>query len=120
MTATPLTGTFCDKCIAESSDQTPGDVNTYNGIGRKFYGSKSPCAQCGSVIRTLWWTLIDVPIIPLGSYRYKKGSETIQSSRFWARRTATQWDQVFKTWIVGIVLAAAAIGAVFWWESRKK
>ena len=76
-----------------------------NGIGRKFYGSADPCAKCGSVIRTLWWTFIDMPVIPLGSYRYKTiADDSVRMSRFWARKTGMRWDQVLKTWAVGLAV----------------
>jgi hypothetical protein len=29
-------GIFCEHCIAETADETPGDVSTLNGIGRQF------------------------------------------------------------------------------------
>ncbi|HUR00860.1 MAG TPA: hypothetical protein VM166_15530 [Gemmatimonadaceae bacterium] len=112
---------FCASCIAESSVDTPGDVNTYNGIGRKFYGGKAPCATCGSVLRTLWWTLIDIPVVPLGTYRYKTIAEDgIQMKRFWARKTRTHWDQVVKTWLVGWLIAAAALAAIGIYKSRSQ
>ncbi len=111
---------FCEECIAESTDQTPGDVSTTNGVGRKFYGGAKPCPTCGSVIRTLWWTCVDVPIIPRGSYRYKTIKEdTIHMSRFWTRRTETQWSQILKTWLVGLVAVAAIAVAICIYESLK-
>lgn len=39
-------GIFCEHCIAETTDETPGDVSTLNGIGRQFYGSAAPCPEC--------------------------------------------------------------------------
>ena len=38
-------GIFCEHCIAETTDETPGDVSTLNGIGRQFYGSAAPCPE---------------------------------------------------------------------------
>ena len=117
----PVLKGFCEKCIAESNDKTPGDVSTVNGFGRKFYGSAKPCSVCGSVIRTLWWTAVDLPVIPLGSYRYKTiVDDDIGMSRFWARRTSLQWNQVIKTWIVGFLAAAGIFAAIYlykFWKS---
>jgi hypothetical protein len=101
---------FCATCIAASTDKTPGDVSTMNGIGRQFYGSAQPCPECASVIRTLWFTLIEMPLIPLGSYRYKTASEAGMRARFWCRKLpGLHWSQVWKTWLIGILLAAAVI-----------
>ena len=104
---------FCEDCKAESTEQTPGDVSATNGFGRKFYGSAAPCPKCGSVVRTLWWTVIDIPLIPRGSYRYKTVSENeIGMFRFWARRTRTNWGQIFKTWLFGFIAVVVVIAAV--------
>src|ERR1700733_1786299 len=101
---------FCDHCVAESTDKTPGDVSTLNGIGRKFYGSAAPCPECASVIRTLWWTLVELPVVPLGSYRYKTSEESGTRARFWCRKLpARHWPQIFKTWALGLA-AAIVIG----------
>jgi len=111
---------FCENCLAESSDETPGDVSATNGFGRKFYGAAAPCTKCGSVVRTLWWTAIDIPLIPRGSYRYKTVSDNeIGMSRFWARRTQIRWGQIFKTWLFGIIAAAAIIAAVAIYQAWK-
>jgi hypothetical protein len=109
---------FCAHCIGESTDKTPGDVSTLNGIGRQFYGSGKPCPECASVVRTLWWTLVSLPVIPLGSYRYKTSSEGTgalgRRARFWCRQLPSRhWPQVWKTWAIGIV-AAIAIGIGFY------
>ncbi len=111
---------FCEHCMAESTEDTPGDVSTVNGVGRKFYGGAKPCPNCGSVIRTLWWTLVDVPIIPRGSYRYKTITDNeIGMSRFWTRRTKTQWDQILKTWTVGLLAVVGIVSAIVIYQHFK-
>lgn len=119
---------FCDQCISESSPQSPGQVNVHDGIGRKFYGRDAACSTCGSVVRTLWWVLIDIPVVPLGSYRYKTAGDEehagffVQrtSQSFLARRTGTNWGQVAKTWAVGWAVAAAAIPAYVFIQSLRQ
>ena len=59
---------FCAECTAQSTDRTPKKISTTNGIGRKFYGSADRCSQCGSVVRTLWFTIAYVPLIPLAHF----------------------------------------------------
>jgi hypothetical protein len=119
VTATPISGDFCERCRAESSDESPGSISTINGVGRKFYGNKTPCPECGSAVRTLWYTFADIPLFPKGSYRYIPAEKGFMSSKFWARRTRTHWDQVFKIWIVGIIVAVALFAAIIWWDKRK-
>lgn len=117
---TPMTNAFCAACISASSDESPGDVNTNNGIGRKFYGGADRCPTCGSVARTLWFVVADVPLLPRGTYRYKNVSDEthegffVQSTSrgFIARRTATNWAQVASTWLIGIGLAVVFVFVV--------
>jgi hypothetical protein len=105
---------FCEHCVAETTDRTPGDVSTINGIGRKFYGSAAPCPECASVIRTLWWTVVEVPIVPLASYRYKTSEEGVSRSRFWCRELpARHWEQIWKTWAIGLVAGVAAVIGIY-------
>jgi len=111
---------FCEQCLAASTEKTPGDVSTMNGVGRKFYGAANPCVTCGSVIRTLWGTFIDIPLIPLGSYRYKTASEESgMSVRFWCRKTKWHGPQIIKTWAIGWVIGAAIFTAIWYFSLRK-
>ncbi len=97
---------FCAHCVAETNDKTPGNVSTLNGFGRKFYGGAQPCLECSSVIRTLWWCVVDLPIIPLGSYRYKTAREGVMREQYWSRKLPRRhWPQVWKTWILGLASA---------------
>jgi hypothetical protein len=111
---------FCAKCTAESTEQTPGNISTINGIGRKFYGSAEPCPTCGSTVRTLWWTLVELPMIPLGSYRYQLRNASVSRSQFWARKTQMRWGQVLKTWIVGLAIGAIVITAIVMYDLHKQ
>jgi hypothetical protein len=108
---------FCAHCIAESSDKTPGDVSTMNGTGRKFYGRAAACAECGSVVRTLWWAFFHFPVIPLGSYRFKTASEDHAfKSRFWCRKlSGRNWPQILQTWGLAVAaVVAIAVGFTAW------
>lgn len=116
------TSRFCEACVHDSSDQSPGDVRTNNGVGRMFYGRADKCDTCGSVVRTLWRVVADIPLVPVASYRYKDvGPEEhsgffVQSTSrgFFARRTRTHWNQVLTTWLVGLA-GATALAFVIWW-----
>jgi hypothetical protein len=112
---------FCARCVSETSDKTPGDVSTINGVGRMFYGSAAACPECASVIRTLWWTFTSIPLLPLGSYRYKTAQESGVRARFWCRKLPSpHWPQVLKTWVLGLAAAVAVGFAVYFWEQRKR
>jgi hypothetical protein len=107
-------GVFCTQCVAETTDDTPGDVSTLNGIGRQFYGSAAPCPECASVIRTLWWTLVSLPVVPLASYRYKTSEEHGTRARFWCRKLpARHWNQIIKTWVIGVAAAIAVFIGIY-------
>lgn len=115
----PQKALFCEKCTSISTPDTPGDISTINGVGRMFYGGADPCEACGSVTRTLWLTFGQIPLVPLGSYRYKTSEESVNRSRFWCRKTSMHWPQVFKTWIIGLLSGAAIITAVVFWDRYK-
>jgi hypothetical protein len=113
-------GIFCEHCIAETTDETPGDISTLNGIGRQFYGSAAPCPECASVIRTLWWTLVSLPVVPLASYRYKTSEEHGTRARFWCRKLpARHWNQIFKTWVIGVAAAIAIFIGIYVYHQYK-
>ncbi|MBE7465783.1 MAG: serine/threonine protein kinase [Planctomycetes bacterium] len=112
---------FCERCIEQSQEQSPGSISTTNGVGRKFYGAADTCPDCGAVVRTLWFALIDFPLIPLGSYRYKPiGEEGMRSVQFLARRTALRWEQVFATWFIGLLVAGVIGLAVYIYQTYYK
>lgn len=114
--------TFCSDCVGRSRNESPRDVSTNNGIGRKFYGSADKCGRCGSVVRTLWFVIADVPLIPRGSFRYLPvGGEKLDgffvqttSQSFLARRTQSNWNQIGFTWFVGLLglVAFALVSAL--------
>lgn len=61
---------FC-ACDAATTPQVAGSTYTMNGIGTHLYGSKNPCAECGSTIQTKFFVVLFIPLIPLGKYRTK-------------------------------------------------
>jgi len=112
---------FCAACVAASTNKTAGSISTLNGIGRQFYGKEEPCGQCGSSVRTLWWTLVHLPLIPLGSYRFLQTEGNFMKSRFLSRKLdAMRWGQVFRTWIIGWLAGAAVVTAIILWDQYKK
>jgi hypothetical protein len=111
---------FCVHCVSETTDDTPGNISgKANIMGRIFYGSAEPCTECASVIRTLWWTVANIPVVPLGSYRYKIAKEGTFRTQFWCRKLpALRWGQVWKTWAIGLVLGVAGLIAIYYWKIK--
>lgn len=62
---------FCQWCDAATTPISAGSTFTMNGIGTTMYGSKSPCAKCGSIIKRKWLVVFFIPLIPIGTYRFK-------------------------------------------------
>jgi hypothetical protein len=106
---------FCDRCRAESSDASTGSIATMNGVGRTLYGGADRCAACGSVVRTLWWVIFMVPIVPRGSYRCLAVGDIYGSEHFLSRRTAWRWGQVLGQWAIGLGLGAALFAILRAW-----
>jgi hypothetical protein len=70
------------------------------------------------VIRTLWWTVVEVPVVPLASYRYKTSEEGVSRSRFWCRKLpARHWAQIWKTWAIGLVAAVAVTIGIYLYDN---
>lgn len=104
---------FCKECYAESSWESPGNIRTLNGSGRMFYGRARECKACRSAVSVLWGVFCFVPVIPLGSYRYRRvgdASLTGFGGKFIARRTRTRVGQVLTHY--GAVLAVCALFVV--------
>jgi hypothetical protein len=120
-TPVPALKTFCAACVAATNDKTPGSISTMNGIGRQFYGEEDVCAQCGSSVCTLWFTLVHLPLVPLGSYRFLQTEGNFMKSRFLSRKLgAMRWGQVMRTWVIGWIAGAALITAIALWDQYKR
>jgi len=74
--------TFCKKCTFETTPQGSGDLHTINGIGTRFVGSADKCAECASVVRRVWITVLFLPMVPLRRYRVMQ----ISPQQFLSRR----------------------------------
>jgi hypothetical protein len=74
---------FCARCQAQSDGRSSaGDMSRFNGIGRTFGKASERCPQCRSVVRRVWFTVLYVPLIPLGKYRVLHASP----QQFWSQR----------------------------------
>lgn len=87
---------FCEKCLAETTEEQTGDLRMFNGIGTGlgFFSKKnSKCPDCGSIIKRKWF-FIGVPIVPHDQYRIidltHKHGLTTQEKTFLARKLKNQ------------------------------
>lgn len=105
---------FCACCTAASSKPGAPSVSTNQGIGRTFYGSAGPCEDCGSVIRTLWWVFLLLPVIPAGSFRViafeEEAADGTSVTAFVSRRVPFQWIHLLK----GCGASLAAVAFLLW------
>jgi hypothetical protein len=72
---------FCSRCLAETTDESPGNVTTVNlFFGTRLIGIGDPCTTCGSIVQGKYFCLL-LPIVFLGRYRikYLKGEGTLHS-----------------------------------------
>jgi hypothetical protein len=109
---------FCAGCLSESTAEPAGDVSDTGAVGRKLYGAAEPCLRCGAVVATLWWVLVEIPLIPRGSYRYKIVRDDPHPPRLLSRRTHTRWAQLLTQWVLGLCLAGALLAAFYYWGTR--
>jgi hypothetical protein len=81
---------------------------TLNRVGTKYYG-KRDLGEDGSFVTTEWFVMIDIPIIPLGSFRVlPTGSSMnlffIKSRDYRVQRVPLNWRQVINVYLVAIAL----------------
>lgn len=58
---------FCAPCTAASEAWRAAEVT--GPMGRRFYGHRDVCENCGSSVRTLYHTVLWVPVSKVGRYR---------------------------------------------------
>lgn len=79
---------WCARCLAETTDEGPGDVGTFNGTGTTLRDKSGiqPCPECGSRVARVWYKLMLIPIVPLGWYRVHWLLRDMGFGKFKARR----------------------------------
>ncbi|MFN8011452.1 MAG: hypothetical protein U0P81_08600 [Holophagaceae bacterium] len=89
-------------------------MSTNQGIGRTLYGSAQPCETCGSVLKTLWWVFLLLPVVPLGSYRVITFEEEVEDGEsvtaFASRRAPFHWPHLLK----GCGTSLAVLAFLLW------
>jgi hypothetical protein len=99
------------------------------GTGYYFYGKhylNEDDKTADIQLRTKWFALGGIPLVPLASYRFK----CEQKSFGWLRwnteqrilnRVALNWDQIFLTWLKSILFGVTVLGAtiLYYWLRQK-
>ena len=65
------TDDFCEKCLAESSDESSGSIKEGTLWGKEFMGNEDYCKECGAYTTILWKVILHIPYKAVGTYRYK-------------------------------------------------
>jgi len=81
---------FCQECVAETTNETPGDTATFNGVGIRLYGNAAKCPTCYSVIKRKWFCIVFIPIFPLRKFRIKP----VTIKRYLGRRLPDEMVQI--------------------------
>jgi hypothetical protein len=93
---------LCNLCSFESIDKVAPVTYRINGIGTTWLGSNSICPRCGSSIRTHWFTVFWIPVVPLGKYRllqlteqtyYGRKLSTLPKDKPWWNNTMSKLNK---------------------------
>ena len=78
---------FCPACIRETTDSSPGNLDSFNGwgFGLKQDRAIPPCPTCGSVGARVWLMAFFIRLIPMGRYRVLYKRKGFPESTFLAR-----------------------------------
>jgi tetratricopeptide (TPR) repeat protein len=93
----------------------PPSLQTVNGIGSMAYGARDHDAETGTYVKTLWFTFVFIPLIPLAAYRV-------------ADAPGGGWYFIGKVplmrglflWPLSLVVIAAGLIGYFSWSSYTK
>jgi hypothetical protein len=89
----------------------------YRGLGMQFFGRahlNEADERAGIQVRTKWFTISGIPLIPVASYRFRcagvsgkrRGADLSHSV---IDRVPLHWTQVFATWMKSLILLIGGI-----------
>lgn len=113
---------FCDKCRAESTDESSGSIR--EGLfGHEFKGEARECQDCRSHVTVLWRVFAGFPVKVVGCYRYKMTGAHFGGLDFISRRVPDDDALIRKTRLMGFLFMGAIIAAIaayhFWKTSGR-
>src|SRR5437870_1680365 len=78
---------FCWECREATTSESPGNTFLLNAIGTRLCFSRDRCPKCHSIVQLKAFTILFVPIAPLGWYRVLHSPRgNFMSSRYVGRR----------------------------------
>jgi hypothetical protein len=95
-----------DKLREEVTERGGG----YRELGLQFFGERylSEADKNANIqVRTKWFTIGGIPLIPIGSYRFKCISNS--GKRSVIDRVSLDWVQVFQTWTKTAIMLSGAV-----------
>jgi hypothetical protein len=102
-----------------------GGNTGYYFYGRHYLNEADKAADIQ--LRTKWFVLASLPLIPLASYRLKCKQKSFGWFRWYAEqqivnRVALNWNQIFLTWIKTFLVIAVFVAAtiLYLWVTNKR
>jgi hypothetical protein len=102
----------------------------YRSLGLQFFGGRylnEADRRANIQVRTKWFTMSGIPLIPIASYRFKctgiSGESTHASEHRVIDRVSLDWPQVFITWIKTAILFVGAgllIVGISWYMDHRR
>jgi hypothetical protein len=94
-------------------------------FGRRYLSEEDRKANIQ--VRTKWFALGGIPIVPIASYRFQCSDARLWSSRDGKRRVIDRvplnWTQVLLTWLkmaIILVLVILLVAGIIWYQNRGK
>ncbi len=86
-------------------------MQTINGIGTSAYGSRDFDPETGTYVKTLWVTVVFIPIVPLAAYRVADAP-----NGGWYFLGKVPVSGAAKSWALFLLLAVLGVSGYFWWD----
>jgi hypothetical protein len=91
----------------------PPTLQTVNGVGTTAYGSRDYDPETGTYVKTVWITLLFVPVLPLGAYRVADAP-----GGGWYFLGKVPVSGPAKAWGWGLVVSALSVAGYFAWHAH--
>ena len=86
---------FCPKCVSETTDETTGNLETFNLTGTTIHGIRDNCPVCGSYIANKYFVFCGIPLYKLGSYRVITLKDGAHKTEFVSRKLKLIQNEIY-------------------------
>ncbi len=93
--------------------KTAPAMSTLNGVGARVYGRRDYDPESGTYVLTHWFTILYIPILPLGAYRVANAE-----NGGWYFLGRVPVSAAAKAWATCLLLIAASVGGAFAWKAH--